>query len=90
MARPKWTDWISHTPGQEVPPGFQIKVETMDRHGRLLVCCGVTSRATVGHGCWHARDPFGQYTMITRYKLRIIEDEAKDDSRIVRKVKERA
>jgi hypothetical protein len=90
MAKAKWTDWITHTPGQEVPPGFEITVETKNMHGRLRVASGVTSRKTVGHGCWHAKDCLGEYTMITRYKLRVIEDEAKDDARVVRKVKEPA
>jgi hypothetical protein len=90
MAKAKWTGWIAHVPGQEVPPGFEIKVETINRHGVLKVGSGVTSRETVGHGCWHAKDQYGPYTMITRYKLRVIEDEANDDARVVRKIKELA
>lgn len=76
MAKEKWTDWISHAPGQEVPSGFEIEVEYLDRNNVKSKARGVTGLRTKGHPCWKAADQYGSVKMITRYRLRIIE--AKD------------
>lgn len=90
MAKAKWTDWIAHVPGQEVPAGFEIRVEFLDRKDRRNILQGVTGPTTKKHPCWYATDQYGIAKMITRYKLRVIEDEATDDARLARKVKEPA
>ena len=87
MAKEQWTDWINHTPGQEVPPGFEIEIELKGRNGDCIVQRGVTSARTKGHGCWHAKDPYGRYKMATRYRLKVIADEVEDDARVSLKVK---
>lgn len=80
LAKAEWTDWITHTPGQEVPPGFEIEVELLGRRGDVVIERGITNQKTKGHRCWHARDQFGSHRMVTRYRLRVIAEEAESET----------
>ena len=76
-----------HTPGHVIPAGFHVLIEEKFFCGKVVRREGVVKPVTTKCINWHLRDQFGPATMVVRYKFRIIEDEAKDDARVVRKEK---
>jgi hypothetical protein len=76
----QWTDWITHVPGQRLPIGTHGLFEEKNRHGNLSQREGTIRRSTFEAANWDMADEFGTHTMITRYKLRSIAEEAEQVS----------
>ena len=73
-----WTDWINHTPGQELPAGLYGIFEffgSRTNGAAPFTIEGVTTIKMRGHGSWHATHPDGAYLMLLRYKLRSASEE---------------
>ena len=91
MSRYEWTDWIAHTPGQELPIGLYIMAEhwgSRTNGGRPYIEEGLLSPRQRGHGSWHARNPDGDCSMIIRYRIRIVVDEAEASAGATTSVRE--
>lgn len=77
----EWTDWIKHTPGQELPVGLYGIFEfhgSRTNGGVPFTIEGVTNSKMRGHGCWRATHPDGLYMMLLRYKLRSTSEEVEN------------
>lgn len=79
MAKEQWTDWIDHTPGQELPPGLYVRFEFLGKWrngGKPYVLEGLITPAMRGHGCWHAKHPGEEnFCMVRRYQIRALYEE---------------
>jgi len=69
-----WTDWIKHTPGQELLPGTYVRMEMLGSDLIPVVREGMVTSEFKGHPCWYATTPYGRAKMITRYKIRLDAD----------------
>lgn len=69
----EWGPWVEHD-GSGCPPevqiGRRIQAITRNRHLRDTMHDGVVHQGVVDCPSWAAKDPFGSWEMVVRYRLR--------------------